>query len=148
MEWLAFLIYFLLSVCGAFVVWTVIRVGFRVAPPEDSVSPEVPEQESAGTNTVKGSQNLYWNFTATLIVVPALLLVLGITVKTAPLNHPVTGTLAGALLLMWGMALWSGMLAFPDQISEANQEEPPHQPDSLATEFTIPKTKTDLKEQP
>jgi len=148
MEWFAFLISFLFSVGGAFVVWTVIRVGFRKSVTEEPVSPEVPEQVSARVNNFNGGRHLYCNFTATLIVVPALLLVLGITVKTASLNHPVTGTLIGALLLMWGMALWSGMLAFPEEMVEANTAETPHQPDSLAPEFTIPKTTTDLKEQP
>jgi hypothetical protein len=148
MKWFAFLIYFLFSVCGAFVVWTVIRVGFRKPGTEKSVSPESPDQESARATNFDRRQHLYWNFTATLIVVPTLLLVLGITVETTSLVNPVTGTLAAALVLIWGMALWSGMLAFPDQLSDEHETETPFPPDTVTAKFAISQTTTDSKETP
>lgn len=112
MEWSAFLISILTAVCCALVVWFGIKVGFRTDTEPESVSTE-PEETLAADSHPDAQRKLHWNFTAALIVVPTLLLVLGISMQTASWRHPVTGTLAGALVLIWGMAVCSGMLSFP-----------------------------------
>jgi|GEM_PF-2032044 len=113
MEWFAFLIYFLIAACCALVVWFMIKMGFRVLTPPESVFREPTRISAANTVPTAQTPRLFWNFTSTLIVIPTLLLVLGIAVRNLPLQNPVTYTLGSLLLLIWCMALWSGMLAFP-----------------------------------
>ncbi|QDT40683.1 hypothetical protein Pan241w_07410 [Gimesia alba] len=112
MEWSAFLIYLLIAVCCALLVWFGIKVGFRTDSEPESMIRE-PEATNAADSLPDTARKLHWNFTAALIVVPTLLLVLGISMQTASWRHPVTGTLAGMLVLIWGMAVCSGMLSFP-----------------------------------
>ncbi|WP_339733665.1 hypothetical protein [uncultured Gimesia sp.] len=118
MEWSAFLIYLLTAACCSLVVWFVIKVGFRTDTEPESVIPE-PEETQAADSVPDAERQVYWNFTAALIVVPTLLLVLGISMQTASFRHPVTGTLAGALVLIWGMVVCSGMLSFSGPTVEA-----------------------------
>lgn len=117
MDWFLFLKYFLIAVCCTLVVWFTIKIGFRSSADIEEVSPE-PEILPGDDSQSAVLQRLYWNFTAVLIVVPTLLLVLGITLQTAAWNHPVSITLAGALLLIWGMTFWTGMLAFPEPMQK------------------------------
>ncbi|QDV48825.1 hypothetical protein [Gimesia fumaroli] len=112
MEWFAFLIYLLTAVCCSLLVWFAIKVGFRTDSEPESTSHQ-PEETNVVDSIPDAARKLHWNFTAALIVVPTLLLVLGISMQTASWRHPVTGTLVGALVLIWGMAVCSGMLSFP-----------------------------------
>ncbi|WP_278472341.1 hypothetical protein [Gimesia maris] len=117
MDWFLFLKYFLIAVCSTLAVWFTIKIGFRGSTEIEEGAPE--SEVLPGDDSQKDSLRcLYWNFTAVLIVVPTLLLVLGITMQTAAWYHPVTLTLAGALLLIWGMTFWTGMLAFPEPVQE------------------------------
>lgn len=111
MDWFFFLKYFLFAVGCTLAVWFTIKIGFRSSSDTEEVPPE-PEALVDELSRTEAQLRLYWNFSAVLIVVPALLLVLGITMQTAAWNHPVTMTLAGGLLLIWGMAFWTGMLSF------------------------------------
>lgn len=128
MEWFAFLIYLLTAVGCSLLVWFAIKVGFRTDSEPESVNRE-PEATNAADSIPDAKCKLYWNFTAALIVVPTLLLVLGISMQTASWRHPVTGTLAGALVLIWGMAVYSGMLSFPKPTVETI--------DSLLPDFPV-----------
>lgn len=112
MEWSAFLISILSAVCCALVIWFAIKISFRSDTEPEAVTGE-PEETHAAGSIPDAERKLHWNFTAALIVVPTLLLVLGISMQTASFRHPVTCTLAGALVLTWGMAVYSGMLSFP-----------------------------------
>lgn len=119
MDWFLFLKYFLFAVCCTLVVWFTIKIGFRSSADIEEVAPE-PEVLPGDDSRPATLQRLYWNFTAVLIVVPTLLLVLGITTQTAAWNHPVSITLAGALLLIWGMTFWTGMLSFPEPVQKTD----------------------------
>ncbi|HBL42162.1 MAG TPA: hypothetical protein DDZ90_02070 [Planctomycetaceae bacterium] len=116
MDWFFFLKYFLFAVGCTLAVWFTIKIGFRSSPDMEEVPPEPTVRVDKFSRT-ETERQLYWNFTAVLIVVPALLLVLGITMQTAAWNHPVTMTLAGGMPLIWGMAFWTGMLSFREQAS-------------------------------
>lgn len=124
MDWFTFLILLLTASLTALAVWWAIQKWFRDESEsivEDSVS-------SAGTYEAP-LHALYWNFTTVLIAVCMLLLVLGISVQTTSLGNPITWTLGAALLLSWGMALWSGMLTAP--------KKPQTAPVPSAPELTI-----------
>lgn len=79
----------------------------------------------------------HWNFTAVLTVVPLLLLVLGISLQTASFRHPVTGTLTGALILLWGMAFSSRMLSFPRSEPELKTETITSYPEIKLADFKL-----------
>ncbi|MCA9004976.1 MAG: hypothetical protein KDA70_06840 [Planctomycetaceae bacterium] len=117
MDWFLFLKYLFIAVCCTLIVWFTIKIGFRSSTDIEAVPPE-PEVLPGDDSRSTVLRRLYWNFTAVLIVVPTLLLVLGTTLQTAAWNQPVTLTLAGALLLIWGMSFWTGMLAFPDPVQK------------------------------
>ena len=127
MEWSAFLIYLLTAVCGSLLVWFAIKVGFRTDSEPESMS-QKPEETNVVDAIPDATRKLHWNFTAALIVVPTLLLVLGISLQTASWRHPVTGTLAGMLVLIWGMAVCSGMLSFPKPTVETTDSSLPDFP--------------------
>lgn len=116
MEWFAFLIYILIAACCAMIVWFTIKMGFRVSTPPESAFPELMRISATDAVPTEQTQRLFWNFTSTLIVIPTILLVLGIAVRNLPLQNPVTYTLGGSLLLIWCMALCSGMLASREQL--------------------------------
>lgn len=114
MDWFTFLILLLTASLTALAVWWAIQKWFRDESEsivEDSVSNVGPYEAP--------QQALYWNFTTVLIAVCILLLVLGISVQTTSLGNPITWTLGAALLLSWGMALWSGMLTAPKKSQTA-----------------------------
>ena len=148
MEWFAFLIYFLIAVCCSLVAWFTIKVGFRVSTLSEPVLAEPEELNASKAIPSDQTSRLYWNFTTALIVVPTLLLVLGIAVQTASLKDPVTGTLAMALVLIWCMALWSGMLSFPVQVLADNQTQRPDFSEQAKTDFKFDQRTTETKETP
>jgi len=148
MEWFAFLIYFLVAVCCSLVAWFTIKVGFRVPTLSEPVIAKPEELNFSKADSSNQTSCLYWNFTAALIVVPTLLLVLGIAVQTASLKDPVTLTLAIALILIWCMALWSGMLSFPDQVLADNQNQRPDFSEQAETDFKFDQRTTETKETP
>ncbi|MFH1304709.1 MAG: hypothetical protein ABIK07_26955 [Planctomycetota bacterium] len=154
MEWFAFLIYFLSAICGALVVWFAIKVGFRVSAPVISQFPESAEITASETEPADKTPRLYWNFTAALIIVPTLLLVLGIAVRQLPILNPVTCVLGGALALTWLMSLWSGMLSFqaplPAEVAEVPPElTAPERAESEDADFRLAEwTITNTKEAP
>lgn len=120
MDWFTFLILLLTASLTALAVWWAIQKWFRDESEsivEDSVS-------NAGTYEAP-LHALYWNFTTVLIAVCILLLVLGISVQTTSLRNPITWTLGAALLLSWGMALWSGMLTAPKKPQNASVPSAP-----------------------
>ncbi|WP_417395876.1 hypothetical protein [Gimesia chilikensis] len=124
MDWFTFLILLLTASLTAPAVWWAIQKWFR----DESESIVEDSASSAGTYEAP-LHALYWNFTTVLIAVCILLLVLGISVQTTSLRNPITWTLGAALLLAWGMALWSGMLTAP--------EKPQTAPVPSAPELTI-----------
>ncbi|QGQ23145.1 hypothetical protein F1728_10895 [Gimesia benthica] len=108
MDWFTFLILLLTASLTALAVWWAIQKWFRVE------SESIVEDSASIAGSYEAPQHaLYWNFTTVLIAVCILLLVLGISVQTTSLRDPITWTLGAALLLSWGMALWSGMLTAP-----------------------------------
>lgn len=108
MDWFTFLILLLTASLTALAVWWAIQKWFR------DESESIVEDSASSAGPYEAPQHaLYWNFTTVLIAVCILLLVLGISVQTTSLRNPVTWTLGAALLLTWGMALWSGMLTAP-----------------------------------
>lgn len=110
MDWSAFLILLLTALLTAPAVWWGILKGFHDNGELPSL--ETPRREQPGLNA-ESPQALYWSFTTVLISICVLLLVMGISVQTMSIRHPVTWTLAAALVLVWVMALWSGMLTPP-----------------------------------
>ncbi len=146
MEWFAFLIYFLIAVLCTLVVWFTIKVGFRVTTFSEPVLAEPMDLNASQAGPADQTRRLYWNFTATLIVVPTLLLVLGIAVQTAPLKQPITGTLALALILIWCMSLWSGMLSFPARVLADYSSQPPDISELTESEHELTQRSTETKE--
>ena len=124
MDWFTFLILLLTASLTAPAVWWAIQKWFR------DESESIVEDSASSAGTYEAPQHaLYWNFTTVLIAVCVQLLALGISVQTTSLRNPITWTLGAALLLSWGMALWSGMLTAPKKSQTA--------PVSSAPELTI-----------
>ncbi|WP_298867277.1 hypothetical protein [uncultured Gimesia sp.] len=148
MEWFAFLIYFLIAALCTLVVWFTIKVGFRVSTLSEPVLTDPMELNASQAGLADQTRRLYWNFAATLIVVPTLLLVLGIAVQTAPLKQPITGTLAIALVLIWCMSFWSGMLSFPSRVPADHPSQRPDESELAKTELELTQRSTVTKETP
>ncbi|MCH9655845.1 MAG: hypothetical protein K0U86_14460 [Planctomycetes bacterium] len=146
MEWFAFLIYILIAALCTLVVWFTIKVGFRVSTLSEPVLAEPENFLTTDTGSSDQTPHLYWNFTATLIVIPTLILTLGFFAEITSLINPVTGTLAVALALIWGMAFWSGMLAFPKQSPLENQIPLPEFSEPTAKESSEVQHTIDPKE--
>ncbi|QDT91142.1 hypothetical protein [Gimesia algae] len=140
MDWFLFLKYSLFAVCCTLVVWFTIKIGFRSSPDIEEIQPET-EALPGDDSQADALRRLYWNFTAVLIVVPTLLLILGISMQTAAWNHPVTGTLACAVVLIWGMGFWTGMLSFPEPVQGSEPAElPAFHESQIADEPVITRT--------
>lgn len=113
MDWFTFLILLLTASLTALAVWWAIQKWFL--DESESVGEETMQDIHPVTVDSESQHALYWNFTTVLISVCTLLLVLGISVQTTSIRNPVTWTLGTALILIWAMALWSGMLSAPKQ---------------------------------
>lgn len=146
MEWFTFLIYLLIAMCCSLVVWFTIKLGFRATPPSEPILAEGEKFLTTDTGTSDPTPHWYWNFTATLMVIPTLLLVLGSSIEISSLINPVTGTLAVALVLIWGMALWSGLLAFSEQAPLENQRPLPEFSEPTAQDSREARHLSDPKE--
>lgn len=147
MEWFAFLIYLLNALFSSVVLWFTIKVGFRNAIPYELESAELSAKKADALIAANSKTGLFWNFSSVLIIIPTFILLLGISVRHLPLHNPVTYTLGGALLLIWCIALWSGMLSFPQQ----TKTSAPAMPDDLSENGepnpAVPEL-TDSKETP
>jgi|GEM_PF-4895303 len=116
MAWSYFLILLLLASMMASVLWRTIQIFFR----NDEVSTDLDTSQRGeqAASTPARQQALHWSFTTILISGLVLLLVAGISVQTASIHDPTTWSLGAALLLIWGMALSSGMLSVPQSSPE------------------------------
>ncbi|QDT25455.1 hypothetical protein [Gimesia panareensis] len=123
MDWFTFLILLLTASLTALAVWWAIQKWFR--DESESVSEETMQDIHPVTDESEPQHALYWNFTTVLISVCTLLLVLGISVQTMSIRNPITWTLGTALILIWAMALWSGMLASSKQPAVSSVSSPP-----------------------
>ncbi|QDV18463.1 hypothetical protein Pan153_31210 [Gimesia panareensis] len=123
MDWFTFLILLLTASLTALAVWWAIQKWFR--DEAESISEASFQDIHPVTDDSEPQHALYWNFTSVLIAVCALLLVLGISVQTTSIRNPVTWTLGAALILIWAMALWSGMLSSAKQSAVSSVPPPP-----------------------
>lgn len=116
MEWFAFLFYFLIATFSSLVLWFTIKIGFRNSVPYEFESAESTKNSPTIIDPSIERRRLSWNFSSTLLIIPTLILVLGVTIRTTSILDPVTSVPGVALILIWFITLWTRMLSFQKSV--------------------------------
>lgn len=124
MEWFAFLFYFLIATFSSLALWFTIKIGFRNTVPYELESAESTKIRPVVVDPSIERTRLSWNFSSTLLIIPTLLLVLGIAVRTSSISDPVTWVPGVALILIWFITLWTKMLSFQKSVPVFSPDKP------------------------